>query len=808
MSGTERGSHMAHLQCLAALCVAALLMGVASGFAHAAERTDRVVLYSYRDIAKVGTKGMSVPEPGEYSVWVWAPDKGFTSLHIAGARFAPVRPKKPRQGFLWTRLGSVRLEPDQHFGITIEGGTPPNTVGYVALALDPEYDPSTSFELSNVFTDNPGPVNDRRLTAVRHTDSFFSFPVYRSKQDWEERARQLRRQILVASGLWPEPEKCPLNAQMFERIDRDDYTVEKVHFESYPGFYVTGNLYRPAGKTGPFPAIACPHGHWGRGRLENTDSGSVPGRCINFARQGYVVFSYDMVGYNDSKQVAHRFGGTRETMWAIHPLGLQLWNSIRVLDFLSSLPEVDADRLGCTGASGGGTQTFLLAAVDDRVKVASPVNMISAHFQGGCLCENAPGLRFGTYNVEFGAMMAPRPLLLVAATGDWTDETPRVEYPAIESVYELFGAKDRVHCVQIDAGHNYNKASREAVYTWFGRWLLKDSETSRFGEEPFVVEKDEDLLVFARRELPHGAMTYEELVNQIVSQGRQLLEARRPEDRAGLARFRDLFGPALGDVLGVEVPEPNDITVERAGRTKRPRFWVERLLIGRRCYGDQIPAIMFLPVKFGPAFPATLIVHADGKASLIDMKRGEPGRLVSGLLERGHAVMAIDPFLIGEYNSPFERARRERKGNYFTTFNPTDDALRVQDVLTSLVYLKHRWDVRSISVVGLGDAGIWCLLAAGLNRDLGRVAADLAGFDPANEDEWQQRAFVPGICRLGGLRTAATLAAPVPLYIFNAKASFDAGWVAEAYRAAGDEHVLKVDRSQPEEEALIRWLAS
>jgi len=580
-----------------------------------------------------------------------------------------------------------------------------------------------------------------------------------------------------------------------------------VHFESYPGFYVTGNLYRPARKEGPFPAIACPHGHWGRGRLANTNDGSVPGRCINFVRQGYVVFSYDMVGYNDSRQVEHRFGETRETMWAIHPLALPLWKSIRVLDFLSSLPDVDPNRLGCTGASGGGTQTFLLAAVDDRVKVAAPVNMISAHFQGGCLCENAPGLRFDTCNVEFGAMMAPRPLLLVSATGDWTDETPRVEYPAIRSVYELFGAEDKVHCVQIDAGHNYNKASREAVYAWFGKWLLRESDETKFKEQPFTVEKDEDLLVFARNKPSQDALDYEGLVKQIISHDRELLERRRPTDRASLARFREEMAPALQAVVGAEVPEHNDITVERTGRTKRPEFWIERLIIGRKCDGDQVPAIMFLPAKAGRVFPATLIVHSDGKGGLIDMDRGEPGTLLASLFERGQAVMTIDPFLIGEYNSPFESAQRERKGNYFTTFNATDDALRVQDILTSLVYLQSRRDVGSVNLLGLGDAGIWCLLATGLKRNVARTAVDLAGFDAEDNDAWQKHAFVPGIQRLGGLRTAAALMAPEPLYIFNAHERFDANWVAQVYSAAGDEHALKVDRSQPQEQELVAWLA-
>jgi hypothetical protein len=216
---------------------------------------------------------------------------------------------------------------------------------------------------------------------------------------------------------------------------------------------------------------------------------------------------------------------------------------------------------------------------------------------------------------------------------------------------------------------------------------------------------------------------------------------------------------------------------------------------------------MFLPVRSGSLFPATLIVHADGKAALIDMERGEPGKLVSGLLERGHAVMTIDPFLIGEYSSPFERAQRERRGNYFTTFNPTDDALRVQDVLTSLVYLENRSDMSSVSLLGLRDAGLWCLLARGLKKNVTRTAVDCAGFDPEDSEAWRERAFVPGIRRLGGLRTAATLAAPMPLYVYNAPDSFDSSWIADAFRIAGDEHALKVEESQPKQEELIGWLA-
>ena len=132
---------------------------------------------------------------------------------------------------------------------------------------------------------------------------------------WKQRAAYLREHVLASAGLLPLPEKTPLRPEVFGEVDHADYRVSKVYFESLPGFLVTGNLYRPIG-TGPFPAILSPHGHWAYGRLENTPSAPVPGRAISLARQGFVVFTYDMVGYNDSRQLPHTFGGRREACGA------------------------------------------------------------------------------------------------------------------------------------------------------------------------------------------------------------------------------------------------------------------------------------------------------------------------------------------------------------------------------------------------------------------------------------------------------------------------------------------------------------
>ncbi|MCP5114302.1 MAG: hypothetical protein GY953_26020, partial [bacterium] len=208
----------------------------------------------------------------------------------------------------------------------------------------------------------------------------------------------------------------------------------KVYLETLPGYYLAGNLYRPTVRNGRHPAVLKPHGHWAYGRLEHQPLNSTLTLGSNLARQGFVVFAYDRVGYTDTVQTPHKFDGKPEQLWMFHPLGLQTWNSIRALDFLESLPDVDPKRLSITGASGGGTQTFVLAALDDRIQASAPVNMVSAIMQGGCVCENAPGLRVGTFNVEFAAMMAPRPMLVVASTQDWTQNVPREEYPDIKKI--------------------------------------------------------------------------------------------------------------------------------------------------------------------------------------------------------------------------------------------------------------------------------------------------------------------------------------------------------------------------------------
>src|ERR1043165_2741364 len=323
---------------------------------------------------------------------------------------------------------------------------------------------------------------------------------------WEKRAKFVREQLEVALGLWPMPEKTPLNAVIHGKMDMGDYTVEKVYFESMPGFFVSGSLYRPKGKTGKLPAVLNPHGHWADGRFYDNkngiareiadgaerfeDSGRSPlqSRCVQLARMGCVAFFYDMIGYADSQQIsqelAHGFAKQRPEMsaaenWGLFSpqaeahlqsiMGLQTWSSVRALDFLLSLPEVDSSRIAMTGASGGGTQTMLLAGIDPRITLSFPAVMVSTAMQGGCTCENASCLRVETGNIEFAALFAPKPQGMTAAN-DWTKEMATKGFPELKQHYALVGSDKNVMLVNnIHFQHNYNYVNRAAFFGFLNK---------------------------------------------------------------------------------------------------------------------------------------------------------------------------------------------------------------------------------------------------------------------------------------------------------------------------------------------------
>ncbi|TLU99210.1 alpha/beta hydrolase family protein [Dyadobacter luticola] len=337
-----------------------------------------------------------------------------------------------------------------------------------------------------------------------------------SKVEWETRAVAIRKQIREGMGLQTMPAKPTSKPIVHSRKEMDGYSIENVAFESMPGIYVTGNLYKPLKKQKSYAGVLAPHGHGENPHGRFRDQTQI--RCASLARMGAIVFVWDMVGQGDSKQCEHKMAKA---------LKLQTINSIRSLDFLLSIPGVDPQRIAVTGESGGGTQTFLLAALDDRVKVSVPVVMISSYFFGGCVCESGLPIHkkgdFQTNNVEIAALAAPRPMIMISDGGDWTKNTPEVEYPFIKNIYALYGKTDNLEAVHLaNEKHDFGPSKRKAMYGFMAKHLGLDLKAitdaqGNIDEAPAKVLDQKDLSVFdATHPRPKNAVMGDDAVMKLL----------------------------------------------------------------------------------------------------------------------------------------------------------------------------------------------------------------------------------------------------------------------------------------------------
>jgi dienelactone hydrolase len=621
---------------------------------------------------------------------------------------------------------------------------------------------------------------------VRDLNTPRTFPDIQSKAEWQKRAQEMREHVLVSCGLWPMPERTPLHAKIFDRLERDGYSVEKVYFETYPGFYLAGNLYRPRGKgNGPFPGVLNPHGHWSNGRMADNQDGSIAARCISFARMGMVAFSYDMVGYNDTMQADHRSFGANPTnlLWSVSLMGVQTWDSIRALDFLESLPDVDKKRLACTGESGGGTQTFMLGAVDSRLALQAPIVMVSHTMQGGCLCENAPGLRVDYSNMEIAAVPAPRPQILVAATGDWTRATLTVEGPALERIYALFGATDHLRYEIFNYNHNYNRTSREAVYRWFGKWLLHDKNAEQIVEQPYTKEPDAALRVFPDGKLPAGALTPEEFPAMLVRTAQERIDRAQPHDKSSLAAWKKSWTPEwehalqLQDVKSQSILGEESKGAERTVRIKRaPDNFEVNLSVSSPKEG-----------KIRDVAIISAVANEDSEGA---------HKLAEKLREEGIAVVQLTHGAVPE--------TRDQFANFFSTYNRTAIQDRVAEIKIAAEYAREKFKKARVYVIGRGSAGLAALAAAPL---VSGVAADCAGLDDSQDENLLERnVFFPGVRRIASFQGIAALAAPNPLLLHNTAGKLKVSWMTGVYGGSKERYRHMEERAS--DQVVSEWLLS
>jgi dienelactone hydrolase len=661
----------------------------------------------------------------------------------------------------------------------------------------------------------PGQVPaDARLGKQKTLNDYFPWTPPANLDAWSKRRTELRQQMQVALGLWPMPPGAPLNPVIHGAIDRDGYTIEKVFFTSYPGHYVSGNLYRPKGRPGKLPGVLCPHGHWANGRFydalassgeagvqkqltsgaEQTREGArypLQARCAELARMGCVVFHYDMVGVADSQQIPHRegFRDADAELRSQNFMGLQSYNSIRALDFLAGLSDVDPERIGVTGASGGGTQTFILCAIDDRPTVAFPAVMVSTAMQGGCVCENCSYLRVGTGNIELAALFAPKPLGMSGAH-DWTIDIETRGLPQLKQLYRLFGAEDRVmaRCYP-QFEHNYNQVSRELMYNWFNKHLKLDLPVP-VKEKPFKPVPPAELSVYdAQHPRPADAVDAHGLRKRMTEISEKQLTSLRIDDPNAWRRTMDV---AWRVMIGDHLPEPEAIATKVAPTegTYDGVLW-RKQVIGRKNEGDQIPILELR----GSNFNGTVVIwiHPEGKASL-----AQAGKLVpaaQAILERGAAIVAPDVFLTGEFAGAKPPTVDAHYAGFTFGYNLPLLSLRVHDILTAVAFARQSNDVRAVDLLGLESAGPWALLARAVcGERIARSAIDCAQFRFDNVNSTDSPMMLPGAVKFGGLPVAVALC-DTDLYLHNAKGT--------GIEASG--RVL-LGQNQADPAAAVAWL--
>lgn len=674
-------------------------------------------------------------------------------------------------------------------------------------------------------------AEDARLAPPKDLNGYFPFNPPATLPEWEARKAQVRRQILVAAGLWPMPTKTPLNPVIHGKIDRGDYTIEKVYFESAPGFFVTGNLYRPKQIKGRVPGILFAHGHAKDARLSSSSpdatrrdiadgaerfesGGRAPyqARLVQLARMGCIVWHWDMLGDSDSVQLSrglvHGFAKQRPEMnttenWGLFSpqaeahcqcvMGLQTLNSIRGLDFLLSLPEVDPERVAVTGESGGGTQTMILAALDDRIKLSFPVVMVSTSMQGGCTCENACLLRVNTGNVEFAALAAPKPQGMNTAD-DWTKELATKGFPQLQQLYALYGKKDLVFLKRGEHfPHNYNAVTRSAFYTFLNHHF-------RLGLPSPVIEKDfeplppEQLSVWdSGHPAPKaGDPEFERKLLRWFTEDadKQLRAAAASEDG-----MKKILRPAIETLIGRSYSTAGDVEWKPEKEDNRGDHVARTGTLLNKTYGEEVKAVWLVPKQSN----GRVVVWLGDKSAV----ESEP---VRKMVQGGTAVLMADLFLQG--GDPIKQTRVVANSREFAGFtlgyNHALFAQRTHDVLTIVAFLRKSPtgpSAKQVAVAGWDDTGPIVAAARVLTGEaIDRAAVDTAGFRFGKLLDYRHPMFLPGGAKYLDVPGLIALNAPCPLWLAGE------GGSPEVFGAKFSELAVYTGTADGKQAAAVEWL--
>ncbi len=534
-----------------------------------------------------------------------------------------------------------------------------------------------------------------------------------SREKLEAQRDRLHREFMFMIGLDPLPERTPLQATVVRTIDRGEYTVEVLYFQSLPGCYVTANLYKPAKGRGPFPALV-----WGPGHSADEFGAKALRQefAIPWVRGGYICLVIDPI------QVAEVFGVHRGThAWEHYdwfsrgytPIGIEVWNAMRGVDYLLGRPDVDGRRLTINGVSGGGHLSWMTGAADPRIAVIQPAAAtasVADHIgldlqRMACDC----AYFINTYRHDWttlAALIVPRPLLLHCSTGD--AYYPSVSYNYVfertKTIFSWFGIPEKTAMVEVGGPHDYYQPQREQAVQWSDRWLKGKKTTVR--ERPFERIPPSELAALGGQFGAHP--------ENINSRIQELLVPRatlaRPAGRAAWETKRQEVLRALREVVFRNRP---------AVRWSKVAAGEHGAAVLETEPGIRIGVISYVPESDGPKQDAILLVASGGDTEDGGMWNFMKAYPFAGYASSRHQVW---PRGIGaDHRWNWNRNRRYQRSAML--LGRTVDEMRLHDVLCAVDYLASRPDFsgRGLTLAGRGEAGIIAAYAALLDERVTRV---------------------------------------------------------------------------------------
>lgn len=606
------------------------------------------------------------------------------------------------------------------------------------------------------------------------------FGEVKSAEDWNRVRPQLLVEYYEMLGLWPLPDKTPLRASITRTLDMGDYVVDMLHYQSRPGLYVTANLYRPARlESGErLPAVLYVCGHSSRGR--NGGKAAFQSHGIWFARHGYVCLMVDTLQLGEIAGIHH--GTYRENRWwwlsrGYTPAGVECWNGIRGIDYLLSRPDVDPERIGVTGISGGGAATFWIAAADDRVKVAIPVSGMADLMSyvpnrvvnGHCDCMFLYNAHQWNWT-RIAGLIAPRPLLFVNSDADAIfpmDANERV-INRLERLYSFFGTGDIVDSVVSVGGHAYRMDIRQAAYRFMNTHLKNDPGP--------ILDSEVDLVTGSRDELHPIAPEQLRVFPKDSDIPRDMLNARIDEEFVPVAKPRV---PASG-----EFPRWRDSLTSNLRRLTFHHF------------PGQIPAAEpmeevsqdVLQLKTEPSVAVRL--------RTVQSAHDAPARILLVVSESDVNARAPQwsDTLISDRDAIYTLEPRGRGASQWTAKNPpnyvershyllgrTVASGRIWDIIATARYLRDRTaNATPVVLIGENSSAVLAAYAAVLEQE---IAGLIISRVPGSHMDAEAPALL-NVLRVCDVPEAIGLIAPRPVTLVGGAPDW-AGTAAAIYRSAG-----------------------